>query len=182
MRDTEHLRTVIENAYLERMRERDKMNSRHNPYGRPGNTPRTIIVHAMGEHIMMDDGKTFEHAPDFLERMKLSVHALIAPDGTIIRCRDDSETAYHAQGYNTNSLGMEMLVAGRHDYGSFVRTIAEKYLTDAQYEAAVKQCREWVSLHKIERIVRHSDVSPGRKLDPGAGFPFDKFLADVRKT
>lgn len=154
---------------------------RHSVYGRDGNKPRLIIIHAMGEYIMADDGASFDHAPDFLERMKLSAHALVAPDGTVYRCRKDSETAYHASGYNTNSLGMEIMVAGRHDYGSFIKTISKPYLTDAQYAAAVEQCKEWLSLYGSMRVLRHSDVSPGRKLDPGSGFPWQKFIDDIRR-
>ena len=157
------------------------MTNRHSPYRGAHQKPAMIVVHAMGEYVMADDGKSFDHAPEFLERMKLSAHALVAPDGTVFRCRNDDEGAYHARGFNTDSLGMEMLVAGRHDYGSFVKAISKPYLTDAQYAAAVAQCREWVSLHGITRIVRHSDLSPGRKLDPGSGFPWDKFLDDVKE-
>ena len=31
-----------------------------------------------------------------------------------------------------------------------------------------------------EKIVRPSDISPGRQVDPGAGFPWDKFINEVR--
>ena len=154
--------------------------TQHSEYGRGGNQPKRIIIHAMGEHSLMDDGKSYEHAPDFLVRMKLSAHVLAAPDGTLIRCRNDNETAYHAQGFNSNSLGLEVLVAGKHTYASFLRAISTPYLTDAQYAAVVTQCREWVKLHGITNIQRHSDVSPGRKVDPGDGFPWSKFLIDLR--
>ncbi|OFZ67398.1 MAG: hypothetical protein A2V79_09305 [Betaproteobacteria bacterium RBG_16_56_24] len=180
MRDTDRLKHEVEEAGL--MWEVAHMTStnRHSAYGGTHQVPDCIIVHAMGEYILADDGQGFDYAPEFLERMKLSAHALVVPDGTVIRCRSDDEGAYHARGFNTDSLGIEILVAGQHDYGSFVRTIAQPYLTDAQYAAAVAQCREWVQKHKITRIARHSDVSPGRKLDPGAGFPWDKFISEVR--
>lgn len=180
MRDLDHLRNVVETAQLAwRNRHRTMISIRHSSYGGAHQTPKTIIVHAMGEYVMADNGTDFDHAPEFLERMQLSAHALAAPDGTIIRCRNDDEGAYHAHGFNTDSLGIEILVAGQHDYGSFVNAISKPYLTDAQYVAVVKQCREWIGKHGITSIVRHSDVSPGRKIDPGAGFDFVKFLKDI---
>lgn len=152
--------------------------NKHNPYGAAHQTPDTIVVHAMGEHVITGPGEA-EHAPDFLLRSRLSAHALIAPDGTTYRCRADGEGAYHAKGYNTNSLGIEIMVAGRHDYSTFARALATNWVTDAQYAAALSQCREWLGLHNITRVVRHSDISPGRKIDPGAGFPWARLLEDL---
>jgi N-acetyl-anhydromuramyl-L-alanine amidase AmpD len=153
--------------------------TQHSAYGSPHQKPNTIIVHAMGEYVMSDDGETYNHAPVFLDRMQLSAHALVAPDGTVYRCRTDDEGAYHARGFNTDSLGIEVLVEGKHDYGSFLEKIKTDYVTAEQYAAVVEQCREWARLHGIARFVRHSDVSPGRKLDPGAGFPWTRFIADL---
>jgi len=143
--------------------------------------PEIIVVHAMGEFIGGDDWK--DHAVQFLANVKpdaLSAHSLIAPDATNYRCRLDTECAYHAAGYNTNSLGIEFLVAGEHNYGTFLEAIRVPYLTKIQYDAGVEQVREWLHLWPtIKKIVRHSDLSPERKVDPGLGFPWQKFLNDV---
>jgi len=154
------------------------MVSRPSAYGAAHQKPNMIVVHAMGEYVATDSGE-FVHATDFLDRQGLSSHALVAPDGTLYRCRDDEQGAYHARGFNSASLGIEVLVKGRHDYGSFVRAIASPYLMPDQYDAVVAQCIEWVKLHGITRVVRHSDLSPGRKIDPGAGFPWVIFLKDI---
>jgi N-acetyl-anhydromuramyl-L-alanine amidase AmpD len=156
---------------------------RHNPYGSPNQAkPTVIVVHAMAEFVLADDGKTYIHAPDFLESEGLSAHVLAAPDGTLYRCREDLEGAYHARGFNVDSLGIEVMLAGRHDYSSFVAGIAQPlWCIGPQYAAVVQQVREWMRLHGISRVVRHSDLSPGRKLDPGMGFPWTKFLADLKK-
>lgn len=131
----------------------------------------------MGEYIR--DGKRTDHAVPFLERYKLSAHALVAPDGSIYRCREDDEKAWHAKGYNRDSLGIEFLVPGDHDYGSFLKAIKHPYLTDAEYTNGLEQVREWMDLYPIVSVDRHSDVSPGRKVDPGDGFPWEEFKADL---
>jgi len=141
------------------------------------NKPKRIIVHAMAEYII--DGKRKDHAVPFLERYELSAHALAAPDGSIYRCREDDENAWHAKGYNRDSLGIEFLVPGDHDYASFLEAIKHPYLTDAEYTNGLEQVREWMDLYPIVSVDRHSDVSPGRKVDPGDGFPWEEFRADL---
>lgn len=152
----------------------------HNPYGAAHNEPKMIVVHCMGEYVKDVDGD-FIFAPRLLENMGLSAHAMVAPDGKIYRCREDNEGASHAKDFNTDSLGIEILVAGQHDYASFTKAIKTDYVTAQQWDAAVWQVREWVRLYGITKIVRHSDLSPSRKIDPGSGFPWGKFLAAVKK-
>jgi AmpD protein len=142
------------------------------------NHPSTIVVHCMGEFII---DPTPIHAPDFLDGYKLSAHALIDPNGDTIRCRDDDERAWHARGHNTNSLGVEFLVPGEHTYGTFLEAIKTDYVSTAQWEAGVELVREWMFLYNIpeEKVVRHSDISPGRKVDPGEGFMWNNFIQRV---
>jgi N-acetyl-anhydromuramyl-L-alanine amidase AmpD len=143
------------------------------------NSPNKIVVHCMAEYILDPDAI---HAAEFLDNYGLSAHALIAPNGDIYLLREEDEGAYHARGHNTNSLGIEFLVAGQHDYGSFVETIKTPYVTDEQWDAGVEVVQNWLLAYPIETLVRHSDISPGRKVDPGAGFPWDSFLTEVGWT
>lgn len=140
------------------------------------NEPDRIVVHCMAEYIN-DPDPIF--ALDFLDQYKLSAHALVAPDGDIYICRRDDQRAWHARGYNTNSLGIEFLVEGEHNYASFVEAIKTPYVTTAQWEAGVEAVRRWVDTYNISinAIDRHSDLSPGRKVDPGEGFPWTDFLS-----
>lgn len=131
----------------------------------------------MGEFIGGDGWKN--HAVQFLDEVRLSAHSLVAPDGSNFRCRLDSETAHHALGFNTDSLGMEALVEGVHTYASFLKAIDKPYLTKLQYQYMVEQAREWKQMYPDIKIVRHSDISPERKVDPGKGFPWGMFLEDV---
>src|SRR3990167_1289205 len=76
--------------------------------------PVCLVVHAMGEHIKADG---IIPAWDWLEQSGLSVHALIYPNGTVLRSAHDEDVAYHAgksrivigdktwEGLNAVSLG-----------------------------------------------------------------------------
>ena len=146
--------------------------------GRNKQTPDRLVIHAMGEFIDTDD--TDYSAVDWLRKLGLSVHAFITPSGVVIRSRDDEQGAYHAKDYNTNSLGVEFLVPGLHTYETFVEALKTPYLTGPQYEAGVVLVRAWMDRWEIDHIDRHSDLSPDRKVDPGAGFPWDQFMRDIQ--
>lgn len=142
------------------------------------NSPRMIVVHAMGEFLL--DPMPI-HATDFLEKIGLSAHALVSPNGIVYITRDDDQGAWHAKGYNRDTLGIEFLVEGHHNYGSFLEAIKRDYITEAQWDAGVTVVRGWVIAHNIQRdrVVRHCDISPGRKVDPGDGFKWMNFLDEV---
>lgn len=145
--------------------------------GAPIQNPDSIIVHALAEYIVYN-GKSM-HAVDYLKFAGLSAHALITMSGVTIRCRRDDQGAYHAKKFNTNSLGIELLVPGRHDYESFLYTINNKdYLHIDAYLAAIRQVKSWVEKYSIsiDKIKRHSDVDPDRKQDPGNMFPWEAFI------
>ena len=150
------------------------------PFGRRHNDPKRIIVHAMGEYI--DSGDQDFTAVDWLRRLELSAHALVTPSGNIIRCRADDQGAYHARGFNRDSLGIEFLVPGVHTYATFLEAMKTNYLTEAQFEAGASLVAEWCASYGITDLQRHSDVSPGRKYDPGEGFPWETFLQAVNAT
>ena len=150
------------------------------PAGRSKQAPVRIVVHAMAEYIDTDD-RDYD-ARSGLEKLGLSVHALIAPSGVVIRCRSDYQGGYHARGYNTDSLGAEILVPGLHTYETFLDALQTPYYSTKQYSALVELVRGWRGRHAIEEVNRHSDLSPGRKVDPGAGFPWAQFCTGIGIT
>jgi len=152
------------------------------PYGLSTLRPQGIIVHAMAEYLEIGDEDV--PAVEFLHRQRLSAHAVVKPSGVVIRTRRDDQGAYHARGFNSTTLGVEVLVPGAHTYGTFIEAIKEPdWVSEAAYDATVRLVRDWMDAHEIEAeaVQRHSDVSQGRKPDPGVGFPWDRFLVDIQR-
>ena len=147
--------------------------------GRERQFPDRVIVHAMGEYIKKN-GKVY-HAVEWLEKINLSTHVLICPNGHIIRCREDSQEAIHAAGNNYDTLGVEWLVKGEHDLSSLYKAIHQPYLSEIQLLNGIQFIREeWVKKLGILKYERHSQVDPkGKKQDPGDGFPWREFLKGI---
>jgi N-acetyl-anhydromuramyl-L-alanine amidase AmpD len=148
-------------------------------YGSGYNAPNRIVIHSMAEKIINGDEVHFAHK--WLEYLGLSAHALIWPSGDIMICRNTDKGAYHARGFNKNSLGIEFLVEGEYDYASFIEAIKKPWPTKDQMREGIELVKHWQSLFGIGRdhVNRHSDLSPGRKVDPGAGFKWGQFLASI---
>ncbi len=148
-------------------------------HGASSNKPEKIVIHAMGEFIDQADRDYAAH--EWLDKLGLSAHALICPGGIVIRCRDNNQGAYHARGHNWGSLSVEFLVPGVHTYATFLEAMQTDYVSADQMAAGVELVRGWAEAYGIpaDRIVRHSDISPGRKHDPGDGFPWREFVGSV---
>ncbi len=160
--------------YTDKKKERTpEIKLMHLPAGSVHNTPDHIVLHSMSEYI---DGL---HAVDFLKSVGFSVHAMVTPDGKIIRCREGKEGAYHAKYYNTSTLGVEFLVSGENTYVSFLSAIQKEYVSKAQYAAGVHLLKYWLDRYTIHDVSTHRYLSPGRKFDPGLGFPYKRFEKDI---
>ncbi|MEF3274127.1 MAG: N-acetylmuramoyl-L-alanine amidase [Chloroflexus sp.] len=113
---------------------------------------------------------------------EVSVHYYISKRGQIFQLVADHDIAWHAGasrwevdgrpvvGCNEVSLGIEL--ENRND--------GRDPYPPEQYAAVVWLTRELVQKYQIPpaQVVRHLDISPGRKTDP-AGFPWQRFLNDV---
>ena len=165
------------------------------PFGNRHNDAKIIVLHAMAQYIHVDQevkdyyalkGINLElnrdyHAPEWLRILGYSAHRLIDPSGLVIKCRDFAQGAYHASGYNTNSLGVEFLVPGAHNYASFLEALKTPYLTSAAFMSGVDSVTSWMMIKNIEvgEIKTHHELTPERKEDPGTGFPLVDFLNEV---
>ena len=152
------------------------------------------IVHEMAEYVL-NEGQQ-EHGPALLQRLGLSVHAFIGPDGTIYQGPGMDRVCFHAgkskfldrENLNDSFLGCEFLVAGTHDYASLVKRMDDTEdppYTAAQYDAGGWLYATWAAAFPgitRARIIGHSTVS-GKdvrphdpKRDPGLAFDWAAFL------
>ena len=139
-----------------------------------GFRPDMIILHYTG----METGEAAE-AWLCNPVAEVSCHYLVHEDGRIVQMVRESDRAWHAgksswkgvADINSCSIGIEIVNPG-HAFG-YVE------FPDAQIEAVIELCTGIASRHNVapERVLAHSDVAPGRKVDPGELFPWGKLFA-----
>lgn len=106
----------------------------------------------------------------------VSCHYFIFEDGRIVQLVDEEKRAQHAgvgswQGHidvNSRSIGIEIANAGHSE-------LPGQELPDfppAQMEAVLDLCNDIITRHAIkpQLVLAHSDIAPGRKIDPGENF------------
>lgn len=111
---------------------------------------------------------------------RVSAHYMVETDGRVFRLVDEDARAWHAgvafwdgdKNINARSIGIE-IVNGGHDF-------AMPDYPAPQIESVVALVADIQARRGIpsERVVGHSDVAPGRKIDPGEHFPWAR-LADA---
>ncbi len=110
---------------------------------------------------------------------RASAHYVVDEAGVVYRLVAEENRAWHAgvsswegEGdVNARSIGIE-IVNGGHDFGL-------PDFSEAQIDAVIALLREIMVRHAFDasRVVGHSDVAPGRKLDPGERFPWARLAA-----
>ena len=126
-----------------------------------------VVLHYTG---MSDAAK----ACDWLcnESSQVSSHYLINESGEIVQMVDEANRAWHAgvsswhgdDDVNSASIGIEIQNLGHSQgYPDFPMV---------QMEAVAALCEDLIVRHGIKprNILAHSDVAPGRKVDPGEKF------------
>jgi N-acetylmuramoyl-L-alanine amidase len=134
---------------------------------RPGFSPTMVILHYTGL-------LSVERAIEVLSRpdCKVSCHYVIDEAGRIVQMVAEDKRAWHAgvsswqneTDINSASIGIEIQNPGHmHGYPEFPAL---------QMEAVAALCRDLARRHGIapHRFLAHSDVAPGRKIDPGEKF------------
>ena len=131
--------------------------------------PSMIILHYTG----METGRAA------LERLcdpesKVSAHYVIEESGAIHQLVDDEKRAWHAgvasweglSDINSASIGIE-IVNGGHDFNL-------PAFPDKQIKALEGLLEKLIQKYSVsaDKILGHSDVAPGRKIDPGEKFPW----------
>lgn len=131
--------------------------------------PDMIVLHYTG----MQTGEGAEAwlcAPE----SQVSSHYLVHEDGRVVQMVRESDRAWHAgksfwrgvTDVNSHAIGIEIVNPG-HEFGyrGFPRR---------QIAPVIALCRGVIDRHGIvsQRVLAHSDVAPGRKVDPGEKFPW----------
>jgi AmpD protein len=115
-----------------------------------------------------------------LEGLKVSSHYFIDRQATVMELVDPDQAAWHAgvssfggrEGCNSFSIGIEL--EGTPEAG----------VTEGQLAVLTELCSELMRrypLITLDRIVGHSDIAPGRKVDPGPLFPWGRFRAALKQ-
>lgn len=133
--------------------------------------PDIIVLHYTG----------MQTGPEALDRLrdpeaKVSSHYLVEEDGRVFRLVDEARRAWHAgvsfwkgeRNINGRSIGIEIVNPG-HDWGY-------RHFPAVQIAAVIELLSDIRSRWSVDdaRIVGHSDVAPGRKIDPGELFPWQR--------
>jgi len=139
---------------------------------------------------------------------KASAHIVIAKDGSITQMVDFNRRAWHAgesqwknvDGLNSCSIGIELdgfgylgksppwkfrsttipdseVVVATHKFGS--PSGGWPRYPEAQLDAALELAKLLVQTYRLEDVIGHDDISPGRKQDPGPAFDMAGFRASA---
>jgi len=112
--------------------------------------------------------------------LRVSAHYFIDRGGEVIELVDPDQMAWHAgessfegrQGCNLFSIGIEL------------EGTPDQPFTERQYRSLMELCLVLMKRYPLispERIVRHSDIAPGRKKDPGPLFPWERFKDELKR-
>ena len=105
---------------------------------------------------------------------EVSSHYLVHENGHIVQMVRESDRAWHAgkgswfgrTDINSCSVGIEIVNPGH--------SLGYRDFPGRLFDAVIGLCKGIARRHAIvaERVLAHSDVAPGRKIDPGEKFPW----------
>jgi len=138
---------------------------------RDGQRPTMLVLHYTG---MTSEGEALQWLCNPVSQV--SAHYFVFEDGRVLQMVPELRRAWHAghaiwngeTDLNSCSIGIEIANAG-HPAG------LPPY-PEAQIRSVIALSKDLVTRWRIpaERVLGHSDIAPGRKLDPGEVFPWDE--------
>lgn len=135
-------------------------------------TPNYIIIHYTA-------ASTADSAISWMQnpQSKVAAHLHIDRLGNVVQLLPLNICGYHAGksewkgivGLNSHSVGIELQNTGTQEY------------TEIQLQQNIDVCKALSLGFNIKEILAHSEISPGRKTDPGKQFPMDKLRSEIFK-
>lgn len=132
--------------------------------------PNYVVLHHTAQNSVEQTLHTFT-----LPRTQVSSHYVISRDGTVYQMLNDYFRSWHAgvgswggnTDLNSSSIGIELDNNGFEEF------------PEAQIESLLELLDRLKKQYRIpaHNFIGHSDLAPGRKVDPNANFPWKK-LAD----
>ena len=133
--------------------------------------PNFVIIHHTAQDSLEQTIKTFT-----LTRTQVSSHYVIGRDGTIVQMLNDYLRSWHAGSgkwgnvtdLNSVSIGIEL---DNNGFESF---------SEAQIQSLLVLCKrlKWKYRIPAANFIGHSDIAPGRKVDPNTNFPWKKLAEE----
>lgn len=110
---------------------------------------------------------------DQIRGLEVSAHFVVRRDGTLMQFVSCDERAWHAgashwrgrDNCNDFSIGIEL------------EGLEGELFDAAQYPALAALLADVVAHYPVRAIVGHEHVAPGRKIDPGPGFDWQRLVA-----
>jgi len=107
-------------------------------------------------------------------KAEVSAHYIISPQGEVVSLVDEDRRAWHAGAgswgevgdVNSRSIGIELSNDGASPFAA--------PLMDALCDLLPAMMERWAV--PPERVIGHSDLAPGRKIDPGARFDWARLM------
>lgn len=154
-----------------------------------------LVMHFTGPYTLQSVINTFTNP-----KSMVSAHLVIDRDGKITQLVPFNYVAWHAgnsswhgiRWMNNYSIGIEFVNDGKlkkknglylNDVDMIVdeqnvfidgKEYWEKF-TDIQIEKGLEVSKLLINEYKLKEVLGHSDIAPGRKIDPGKAFPMGKF-------
>jgi N-acetylmuramoyl-L-alanine amidase len=129
--------------------------------------PNLVILHHTGDRTLEEAQRTLTSPA-----RKVSAHYLIGRDGRIVQLVDERQRAWHAglawwdglSDVNSASIGIELDNDGHEPFA------------EPQIQALLRLLADLRERYRIPvaNFIGHSDVAPGRKVDPSAWFPWGR--------
>ncbi|WP_210484981.1 N-acetylmuramoyl-L-alanine amidase [Microvirga antarctica] len=138
-----------------------------------GRPPSMILLHYTG---MPDAGEALQWLANPISQV--SAHYFVFEDGRVLQMVPEARRAWHAgvsswdgdTDINSSSIGIEIANAGHPG--------ALPPFPDAQIDSVAALAKDIATRWQIppQRVLGHSDVAPGRKVDPGEAFPWRRLF------